>query len=123
MRKAFLRAPVEFSRISSNFNLKRVHPLFKRSMPHRGIDYVAPVGTPVLASGDGKVMTASRTQANGNYVVIQHGEQFRLQVQREFADLIQEHGAVLGCLDESGALFVGAGEGPLFMAEKLRFDQ
>jgi murein DD-endopeptidase MepM/ murein hydrolase activator NlpD len=76
MRKAFLRAPVEFSRISSNFNLRRVHPLFKRNMPHRGIDYAAPTGTPILASGDGRVVTASRTDPNGNYVVIQHGEQF-----------------------------------------------
>jgi murein DD-endopeptidase MepM/ murein hydrolase activator NlpD len=76
MRKAFLRAPVEFSRISSNFNLRRVHPLFKTVRPHRGIDYAAPSGTPILAAGDGKVTKASRTQANGNYVVIQHGEQF-----------------------------------------------
>lgn len=76
MRKAFLRAPVAFSRISSNFNLRRVHPLWKRSMPHRGIDYSAPSGTPILASGDGKVVRASRTKANGNYVVLQHGEQF-----------------------------------------------
>ena len=76
MRKAFLRAPVEFSRISSNFNLRRIHPLWKRSMPHRGIDYSAPNGTPILASGDGKVIQASRTKANGNYVVLQHGEQF-----------------------------------------------
>jgi murein DD-endopeptidase MepM/ murein hydrolase activator NlpD len=76
MRKAFLRAPVEFSRISSNFNLRRIHPLFKRNMPHRGIDYAAPTGTPILAAGDGRVVTASRTQPNGNYVVIQHGEQF-----------------------------------------------
>ncbi len=76
MRKAFLRAPVEFSRISSNFNLRRVHPLWKTVRPHRGIDYAAPSGTPILAAGDGKVTHASRTQANGNYVVIQHGEQF-----------------------------------------------
>ncbi|MEM9621296.1 MAG: peptidoglycan DD-metalloendopeptidase family protein [Pseudomonadota bacterium] len=76
MRKAFLRAPVEFSRISSNFNLRRVHPLWKTVRPHRGIDYAAPAGTPILAAGDGKVTQASRTQANGNFVVIQHGEQF-----------------------------------------------
>lgn len=76
MRKAFLRAPVEFSRISSNFNLRRVHPLFKRNIPHRGIDYAAPTGTPILAAGDGRIVTASRTEPNGNYVVIQHGEQF-----------------------------------------------
>ncbi len=45
-------------------------------MPHRGIDYAAPTGTPILAAGDGRVVTASRTKPNGNYVVIQHGEQF-----------------------------------------------
>ena len=76
MRKAFLRAPVEFSRISSNFNLRRVHPLFKTVRPHRGIDYAAPRGTPILAAGDGRVERATRTKANGNFVVIQHGEQF-----------------------------------------------
>lgn len=76
MRKAFLRAPVEFTRISSNFNLRRKHPLWNRAMPHRGIDYAAPTGTPVLASGDGKVIKAGRTRPNGNYIVIRHGEQF-----------------------------------------------
>lgn len=76
MRKAFLRAPVEFSRISSNFNLRRVHPLFKTVRPHRGIDYAAPKGTPILAAGDGKVTHATRTKPNGNYVILQHGEQF-----------------------------------------------
>ena len=76
MKKAFLRAPVEFSRISSNFNLRRKHPLYKRTMPHRGIDYAAPRGTPILAAGDGKVITASRSNSNGNFVVLQHGEEF-----------------------------------------------
>ena len=76
MRKAFLRAPLDFTRISSNFNPNRVHPLWKHSMPHRGIDYAAHRGTPVYAAGDGKVVTASRTKPNGNYVVIQHGETF-----------------------------------------------
>ncbi len=45
-------------------------------MPHRGIDYVAPRGTPILAAGSGKVLKATRSQANGNFVVIRHGEQF-----------------------------------------------
>ena len=76
MRKAFLRAPVEFSRISSSFNLRRKHPLYKTVRPHRGIDYAAPPGTPILAAGDGRVEIASRTKPNGNYVVIKHGEQF-----------------------------------------------
>jgi murein DD-endopeptidase MepM/ murein hydrolase activator NlpD len=76
MRKAFLRAPVEFSRISSNFNLRRKHPLYKRTMPHRGIDYAAPTGTPILASGDGRIQSAGKSSANGNYIVVQHGEEF-----------------------------------------------
>ena len=76
MRKAFLRAPVEFSRISSSFNLRRKHPLYKTVRPHRGIDYAAPPGTPILAAGDGRVEIASRTKPNGRYVVIKHGEQF-----------------------------------------------
>jgi murein DD-endopeptidase MepM/ murein hydrolase activator NlpD len=77
IRKAFIRAPVEFTRISSNYNPRRFHPIQKRIMPHRGIDYAAPYGTPVLASGDGRVVTASRTAPNGNYIVLQHGEQFQ----------------------------------------------
>ena len=76
LRKRFLRAPVAFTRVSSNFNLKRRHPLFKRTMPHRGIDYAAPVGTPVLAAGEGVVNVAGRTRPNGNYVVLQHGQEF-----------------------------------------------
>ena len=76
MRGRFLRAPVDFTRISSHFNLRRRHPLFKRTMPHRGIDYAAPVGTPVLAAGDGTVEVAGRTRANGNYIVLRHGERF-----------------------------------------------
>jgi murein DD-endopeptidase MepM/ murein hydrolase activator NlpD len=76
MRQAFIRAPVEFTRVSSEFNMRRVHPLFNRAAPHRGIDYAAPTGTPILAAGDGRVVMASRTEANGNYVIIQHGEKF-----------------------------------------------
>jgi murein DD-endopeptidase MepM/ murein hydrolase activator NlpD len=74
MRKAFLRAPVDFTRISSRFNPKRLHPIFKTSRPHRGIDYAARTGTPVFATGDGRVITASYNSASGNYVVLQHGQ-------------------------------------------------
>jgi len=76
MRKAFLRAPVSFSRISSNFNLRRKHPLFKTTRPHRGIDYAAPRNTPIMAAGDGRVLQIGKTTGNGNYIVLQHGEQF-----------------------------------------------
>ncbi len=76
MRKAFLRDPVHFSHISSNFNLRRLHPIHKRVMPHRGIDYAANKGTPVVASGDGKVTIARQNNASGKYIVIRHGEQY-----------------------------------------------
>ncbi|BFM19493.1 peptidoglycan DD-metalloendopeptidase family protein [Gilvimarinus japonicus] len=73
MRKAFLLAPVDFRRISGNFNPKRLHPIFKTVRPHRGTDYAANTGTPVWASGDGRVVAAGYTKPNGNYVFIQHG--------------------------------------------------
>ena len=76
MRKAFLLAPVDFTRISSNFNPRRIHPIYKTARPHRGTDYAAPTGTPVYAAGDGRVVKAGYSGANGNYVFIQHGEQF-----------------------------------------------
>ena len=76
MRKRFLRTPVDFTRISSQFNLNRRHPLFKHTMPHRGIDYAAPRGTPVHAAGDGLVEVAGRTEPNGNYVVLRHDSTF-----------------------------------------------
>jgi murein DD-endopeptidase MepM/ murein hydrolase activator NlpD len=76
MRKAFMLAPVDFTRISSNFNLRRLHPIYKTTRPHRGTDYAAPRGTPVYAAGEGRVTESGYTRANGNYVVIQHGEAY-----------------------------------------------
>lgn len=76
MRKAFLLAPMDFTRISSNFNMKRLHPIYKVTRPHRGTDYVAPRGTPVFSTGDGRVQKAGYSKSNGNYVFIQHGEQY-----------------------------------------------
>ena len=76
MRKAFIRDPVHFSHVSSSFNLKRLHPVHKRVMPHRGIDYAARTGTPVVAAGDGKVTIRLQNNASGKYIVIQHGEQY-----------------------------------------------
>lgn len=76
MRKAFLRAPLDFTRISSNFNLRRLHPIHKKIRAHRGVDYAAPRGTPVYAAGKGKVIASAYNKANGNYVFIQHGETY-----------------------------------------------
>jgi murein DD-endopeptidase MepM/ murein hydrolase activator NlpD len=76
LKRAFLRAPLDFIRISSNFNPRRLHPVLKTLKPHRGTDYAAPVGTPVYASGDGRVVDSGFKESNGNYVVIQHGNSY-----------------------------------------------
>lgn len=77
MRKSFLRAPINFKYVSSSFNPRRFHPVQKRIKPHRGVDYVARVGTPVLAAGDGKVIRSSYDKYNGHHVFIQHGERYQ----------------------------------------------
>lgn len=76
MRKSFLRAPVNFKYISSNFKPRRFHPVLKRWKAHNGIDYAAKSGTPVVAAGDGKVIAATYNKYNGNYVFIQHGDTY-----------------------------------------------
>jgi murein DD-endopeptidase MepM/ murein hydrolase activator NlpD len=76
LRKSFLRAPVNFKYISSNFNPNRFHPIQKRYKPHNGIDYRAANGTPVVAAGDGKVIQAGYNRFNGNYVFVQHGDRY-----------------------------------------------
>lgn len=75
-RKAFFRTPVNFTRISSYFNLKRKHPVLNRIRAHRGIDYAAPQGTPVKATGDGKVAFVGANGGYGKTVVLQHGEKY-----------------------------------------------
>ncbi|MFT7373751.1 MAG: murein DD-endopeptidase MepM/ murein hydrolase activator NlpD [Oleiphilaceae bacterium] len=76
MRKAFLRTPVDFARISSHFNLKRKHPILHRIRAHKGTDYAASRGTPIKATGDGKVIHRGRKGGYGNTVIIQHGQKF-----------------------------------------------
>ena len=73
MRKAFLRAPVEFKYVSSNFKPRRFHPIQKRWKAHNGTDYRAAKGTPVVAAGNGKVTHSTYNKYNGHYVFIQHG--------------------------------------------------
>lgn len=72
MRKAFLRAPLNFSYISSGFNPRRIHPVLKRIRAHNGIDYYAPRGTPVYAAGEGTVIRSDYSRANGHHVFIKH---------------------------------------------------
>jgi murein DD-endopeptidase MepM/ murein hydrolase activator NlpD len=72
LRKAFLKAPLRFSRISSRYSNSRLHPILKIRRPHLGVDYAAPIGTPVLAVGDGKIIKTGYTRGNGNWLKIQH---------------------------------------------------
>lgn len=74
MHKAFLRTPIEFARISSHFNLARKHPVLHIIRAHKGTDYAAARGTPIRATGNGKISFAGRKGGYGNCVVIQHGQ-------------------------------------------------
>jgi len=76
MRKAFLRAPLNFTRISSRFNLARRHPILNRLRAHRGVDYAAPMGTPIRAVANGKIELAGTQNGYGNTVVIRHGDAY-----------------------------------------------
>lgn len=72
LRKAFLRTPVQFTRISSRFNPHRRHPILNRIRAHKGVDYAAPIGTPVRAAGDGKVIFKGWKGGYGRFIVLQH---------------------------------------------------
>jgi len=73
VRKAFLRSPVDFRRISSRFQKSRWHPVLGKKRPHRGVDYAASTGTPIKAAGDGRIIVRSRKGGYGRAVVIEHG--------------------------------------------------
>ena len=73
VRKAFIRAPVDFTRVSSNFNPRRRHPILNTIRAHRGVDYAAPRGTPINAAGDGKVIFRGVKNGYGKTVILQHG--------------------------------------------------
>ncbi len=72
LRKAFLKAPLRYSRISSRFSNSRYHPILKIRRPHHGVDYAAPTGTPVHAIGDGLVISKGYNGGGGNAVKIKH---------------------------------------------------
>ncbi|MCD4720540.1 MAG: peptidoglycan DD-metalloendopeptidase family protein [Desulfobacula sp.] len=72
LQKAFLKAPLTFSRISSKFTKRRLHPIFKVYKPHSGVDYAAPKGTPIKTVGDGIIMQIGYNKGMGNYINIRH---------------------------------------------------
>jgi len=79
MKKAFLKSPVEYSRISSGFSTKRFHPILKRNKGHFGTDYAAPCGTPIRAVADGRITAVSYTSGNGNFVKMKHDKVYDTQ--------------------------------------------
>lgn len=109
MKSSFLKAPVKYSRISSHFSLRRLHPVLKYNRPHYGTDYAAPAGTPIMAVGDGVVTAASYNGGNGNFVKIRHDnvhETQYLHMQR-FASGIRpgvrvQQGQVIGYVGSTG---------------------
>lgn len=79
LRKAFLKAPLKYSRISSRYTKRRFHPVQKRWKAHLGTDYAAPTGTPIRTVGDGVVVASGYTRGNGNYVKVKHNATYTTQ--------------------------------------------
>ncbi|MFK7968878.1 MAG: peptidoglycan DD-metalloendopeptidase family protein [Bacteroidia bacterium] len=79
MRKAFLKAPLNYTRISSGFTYRRFHPILKRSRPHLGIDYAAPTGTPIRSIGDGTIIKATYAKGNGRFIKVRHNSTYATQ--------------------------------------------
>ena len=79
MRKAFLKSPLKFGRLTSRYTMRRFHPVQKRNKPHLGTDYAAPTGTPIMSTGDGTVIASQRKGGNGNYVKIKHNTTYTTQ--------------------------------------------
>ena len=76
LRKAFLKAPLSFSRISSGFTMRRFHPITKTWKAHPAIDYAAPTGTPIKSIGDGTIIKKGYTRGNGNFIKIRHNSSY-----------------------------------------------
>jgi len=109
LRKVFLRAPVEYSRISSRFNLRRRHPVLNRIRAHKGVDYVAPKGTPIHATGDGTIRFMGTKKGYGHVVIVQHQKKYSTLYAHllHFDKIIKRaakvrQGQVIGYLGKSG---------------------
>ncbi len=107
MRKAFLRSPVDFNRVSSNFNPRRKHPVTKTIKAHRGVDYVAKRGTPIKAAGRGKIIKSGYNKYNGNYVFIKHNDTYttkylHLQKRKVRKGQTVKQGQIIGTLGSTG---------------------
>ena len=108
-KRAFLKSPVKYSRVSSGFNPRRFHPVLKRYKAHLGTDYAAPSGTPINAVADGTIIKAAYTRNNGNYVKIRHSKSYQTQYlhMKGFAKGIKsgkkvKQGDVIGYVGQTG---------------------
>ena len=79
LKRAFLKSPLEYGRLTSGFTMRRFHPVQKVNKPHLGTDYAAPTGTPILATGDGVIVESAYKKYNGNYVKIKHNSTYTTQ--------------------------------------------
>lgn len=109
MRKAFLKAPLSYKRISSGFTYKRLHPVHKVYKPHTGVDYAAPMGTPVMTIGDGTVIQREYRGGGGNTVKIKHNATYTTAYLHlsKFADGLKvgqhvKQGQVIGYVGSTG---------------------
>jgi len=107
MRKAFLRSPVDFKYVSSSFNPRRLHPVTGQVKAHRGVDYVAAVGTPIKAAGKGRVIKSGYNKYNGNYVFIKHNDTYttkylHLKKRKVKTGASVKQGQIIGTLGATG---------------------
>jgi murein DD-endopeptidase MepM/ murein hydrolase activator NlpD len=79
LRRAFLKAPLSFTRISSRFSPARLHPIHNTVRPHNGVDYAAPTGTPIMAIGNGEVTFIGFNKGAGNYITLRHANGYESQ--------------------------------------------
>lgn len=110
MKRPFLMSPVKFARMTSAYNLNRIHPIYKKKRAHLGTDYAAPTGTPILATADGTVIKASRSGGNGIYVKLRHNSVYETQYlhMSKHGEGIKEgvrvkQGQVIGYVGSTGA--------------------
>lgn len=109
MKSTFLKAPLKYGRISSRYNLRRFHPVLKRTRPHYGTDYAAPYGTPIHSVADGVIAEAGRRGGNGNFVKVRHNKTYTTQYlhMQRFAEGIRpgvhvSQGDVIGYVGSTG---------------------
>jgi murein DD-endopeptidase MepM/ murein hydrolase activator NlpD len=109
LKKAFLKAPLKFTRISSGFSYRRRHPVTGKVRPHTAVDYAAPSGTPVMTIGDGTVLSAGWTNGGGKTVKIRHNASYTTSYMHlsRFATGIKEgarvhQGQVIGYVGSTG---------------------